>query len=169
MNMQKRTAILPYADQSIERKHDDLLSRLDGVKTLNNGKSLALCPSHPDRNPSLRITFTGDTLLLKCFAGCSVESILSAVGLSFSDIFPDRPKYHQDGYHNAEGYDRYQARKQIPRFSRYELFPKIVFESTILAVAIGDLLNGHSLDDAALERVQQSIDTITAVRMEVDV
>jgi hypothetical protein len=147
---------------------DAVLARLSGVRSTGNGKWLACCSSHDDRSPSLSIKLGNNGgILLYCFAGCSVDAILAAIGLTMADLFPDPPARPQ--YHDIDGYDRYAARKAIPRFSRYEMFPKLVFESTILAVTIGDLLNGHSLDDAALIRVQQAIDTITAVRIEVDV
>ena len=31
-----------------------------------------------------------ETILLKCFAGCSAYEIVSAVGLELSDLFPER-------------------------------------------------------------------------------
>ncbi|WP_411728579.1 hypothetical protein [Methyloglobulus sp.] len=161
MKTQLNAVALP---QSIDTKLDILLARLSGLRATGNGKHLALCTAHDDRNPSLTAKVGNNGgIILHCFAGCSVDAILAAIGLTMADLFPDPPetKYH--------GYDRYTARKSIPRFSRYEMFPKLVFESTILAVAIGDLLNGHSLDDAALVRVQQAIETITSVRMEVGV
>lgn len=165
MQTQTNAAALP---QSIDSKLDAFLARLSGVRATGNGKWLACCPSHDDRSPSLSIKLGNNGgILVHCFAGCSVDAILAAIGLTMADLFPDPPARPQ--YHGIDGYDRYAARKAIPRFSRYEMFPKLVFESTILAVAIGDLLNGLSLDDAALARVQQAIDTITAVRMEVDV
>ena len=50
---------------------------------------MARCPAHADRSPSLSIRETRDgTLLLKCFAGCSVAAITRAVGLEVADLFP---------------------------------------------------------------------------------
>ena len=48
----------------------------------------ALCPAHDDNHPSLSVT-EGDNgrVLLYCHAGCSTESVLRAIGLSFRDLF----------------------------------------------------------------------------------
>ncbi|HEV2378697.1 MAG TPA: DnaB-like helicase C-terminal domain-containing protein [Terriglobia bacterium] len=48
---------------------------------------VARCPAHADRTPSLTITATTDRILLKCFAGCSTDSILAKIGLKLSDLF----------------------------------------------------------------------------------
>ena len=41
---------------------------------------MASCPAHNDRNPSLHITTTRDgVVLLHCFAGCSQETVISAL------------------------------------------------------------------------------------------
>ena len=56
---------------------EELLVKLQGVKTRKKGEAFALCPAHPDRKtPSLHITEAGDRLLLKCMAGCSTEAVL---------------------------------------------------------------------------------------------
>ncbi|MHB8391410.1 MAG: hypothetical protein ACYDBH_17820 [Acidobacteriaceae bacterium] len=52
------------------------------------GKWMARCPAHPDRHPSLSITQGHSGVLLKCWsAGCSIESIVSALGLPMSALF----------------------------------------------------------------------------------
>lgn len=72
---------------SIER----LLDRLDGVKQTGHGKYLARCPAHDDRSPSLAIKDCGDgRILLHDFAGCETEDVLSALGLTFADVMPER-------------------------------------------------------------------------------
>jgi hypothetical protein len=68
----------------------DVLSRLSGVRELGTGKGwIALCPAHEDRKPSLRIAEGSDgRVLLRCFAGCSPEEIVRALGLELRDLFP---------------------------------------------------------------------------------
>jgi hypothetical protein len=56
------------------------------------GEYLAFCPAHDDRNtPNLRVRETEDgRVLLRCFAGCSQESVLSALaekGIGKTDLF----------------------------------------------------------------------------------
>jgi hypothetical protein len=68
----------------------ELLSRFQGVKLLGSDRAQALCPSHQDRNPSLSIKVAdGGQTLLYCWAGCRTEDVLAAVGIHFSDLFPE--------------------------------------------------------------------------------
>ena len=72
---------------SLER----LINRLDGVRETGYGKYVARCPAHDDRSPSLAIKDCGDgRILLHDFAGCETEDILSAIGLTFADVMPER-------------------------------------------------------------------------------
>lgn len=51
----------------------------------------ACCPAHDDKTPSLSVTEAEDgRVLLKCFAGCSTNSVLAALGLTTGDLFPDQ-------------------------------------------------------------------------------
>ena len=70
---------------------ETLLDRLDGVRESGPGKYLSRCPSHDDRSPSLAIKDGDDgRILLHCFAGCETEHVLSALGLTFADVMPER-------------------------------------------------------------------------------
>lgn len=66
---------------------DKVLSRLEAVKNVGNGKWIAKCPAHPDKRPSLSIKLTQDRILLHCFAGCSIEKILNALGMHEKELF----------------------------------------------------------------------------------
>lgn len=59
---------------------DDILARLQGVKKNGSGY-MACCPAHEDKNPSLSISEKDGKVLLKCFAGCSYEQVLSALDI----------------------------------------------------------------------------------------
>jgi len=65
---------------------NELLPHLSGVRQTSRGV-LAICPSHNDKNPSLSAREGDRGLLLRCWAGCSTEEIVSALGLHFSDLF----------------------------------------------------------------------------------
>ena len=70
---------------------DTLLSRLDRVRKIGNGRWSCRCPAHDDKGPSLSIRELDDgRVLLHCFAGCEANSVLDAVGLTFADLFPER-------------------------------------------------------------------------------
>jgi hypothetical protein len=67
----------------------ELLDRLERVTRSGDGW-MARCPAHEDRFPSLSVGVSNDGLiLLKCFAGCTVEAIVAAVGLEMRDLFAD--------------------------------------------------------------------------------
>lgn len=66
-----------------------VLNRLQGVQRCGR-KWTALCPAHPDRNPSLEITEGDRAVLLRCWShGCTVQEIARALGLEVFDLFYD--------------------------------------------------------------------------------
>ena len=68
---------------------EQVLSQLKGVRTSMHGWR-ACCPAHADRKPSLSIGLgEHGQVLLKCFAGCSLDSIVEAIGLTMTDLFPE--------------------------------------------------------------------------------
>lgn len=74
----------------------DFLQHLDKVKRTGQGTWTACCPAHRDRGPSLAVKETDDgTVLIHCFAGCSTEEVLGAVGMDFDDLFPPKETHHR--------------------------------------------------------------------------
>ncbi len=78
---------VPLPDAPVE----SVLARLKGVRTSLHGW-VACCPAHFDREPSLSIGL-GDEgqVLLNCFAGCSLERIVEAMGITVAELFPRDP------------------------------------------------------------------------------
>jgi AAA domain len=68
-----------------------VLGCLKGVRTSLRGW-VACCPAHYDREPSLSIGL-GDEgqVLLNCFAGCSLDRIVEAMGITVAELFPRAP------------------------------------------------------------------------------
>src|SRR6266849_4238459 len=66
---------------------ENLVSRLQAKRC---GKGwLAKCPAHDDHKPSLRIDEgAGGCALVRCWAGCTLDAVLSAIGLTKKDLFP---------------------------------------------------------------------------------
>lgn len=135
---------------------DKILERLSGVKKTGADKWLARCPAHDDRSPSLGIKLADDRVLLHCFAGCGVVDILASIGLKLDDLFPQR--IPRPG----------APRPQAPRFSPYELFPLLVHEAMILALAFDAAINFRDLSDEDLERAQQAHDAVVRLHCEVN-
>jgi 5S rRNA maturation endonuclease (ribonuclease M5) len=69
---------------------NDLVQRLNAKQTGNN-QYAAHCPAHDDKTPSLSIA-TGDDgrILLHCQAGCPLENIIWALGITSQDLFPSK-------------------------------------------------------------------------------
>ncbi len=138
---------------------DKLLSRLDGVKQTGPGKWLARCPAHDDRSPSLAVKLADDgRLLVHCFAGCDLESVVAAVGLTLSDLFPAKLP--------DPTYDR-GKRLPVPRFRADELVSLAAFECGVAAIIIEDFLAGKELDAATVQRLRQASETLDDIIREV--
>lgn len=59
------------------------------IKRKPGGGFMAQCPAHDDRSPSLSVDVGDDgRVLLKCFAGCTSESILESLQLHSYQLFP---------------------------------------------------------------------------------
>ncbi|MBP8285101.1 MAG: hypothetical protein KAX46_14515 [Chromatiaceae bacterium] len=72
---------------------DLILTRLQGVREVGPQRWAARCPAHEDRSPSLSIRTTDDgNTLIHCHAGCAPDDILSAIGLTWKDLYPQRDK-----------------------------------------------------------------------------
>ena len=73
---------------------DNVLNRLEKVRKAGRGWK-ARCPSHNDPEPSLHITATNDRVLLHCFGGCNIDSVLKSAGLNWSDINKEGERKHR--------------------------------------------------------------------------
>jgi len=127
---------------------DALLDRLQKVRKTATGKWTACCPAHEDKNPSLAIAEGDDgRVLIKCFAACPVEDILSAVGLTFDAIFPERLKDHQ-----------YKPiRKPFPAADTLEMLRT---EVMIVWLAACDISKGIALDTEKKARLDKAASLI---------
>lgn len=125
---------------------DTLLQRLTKVKG-GRGHWTACCPAHEDRSPSLAITETDDgRILLKCFGGCSVQSIVGAIGMDMTDLFPDSNDHYKTKVKNA--------------FYATDLLKVIEFETLVVSVAANNLANGIKLSDDDRSRLKQAQERI---------
>jgi hypothetical protein len=71
-------------------KIDNLLSRLGKVQKTGKDSWKCRCPAHQDKSPSLTIKEDMDgKILINCFAGCGALEVLGAIGMDYSDLFPD--------------------------------------------------------------------------------
>lgn len=125
---------------------DTLLQRLTKVKG-GKGHWTACCPAHEDRSPSLAVTETDDgRILLKCFANCSVQEIVGAIGMDMTDLFPDSNDHYKPKVKNA--------------FYATDLLKVIEFETLVVSVAANNLANGMKLSDDDRSRLKQAHERI---------
>lgn len=122
---------------------ENILSRLEKVKG-RNGAYTACCPAHKDKSPSLAIRELDDgRILMKCFANCSVQEIMGAIGMEIGDLFPD-------------------AKKDLPPVKRKyyatDLLRVIEFEAWVVSVAAYTMSQGLPLseEDRARMKVAQT-------------
>jgi len=114
-----------------------IVSGLEKVGWHGDHKFIARCPAHDDRNPSLSVTDVGGKILVKCFAGCSQESVIVALrdlGL----------------WHSA-------SRTQVERRKRFDLKREICRHQDILACGIGTINYGVVLSEPQKAELKKSI------------
>lgn len=136
---------------------DALLSRLDAVKHTGHGRWIARCPAHDDKHPSLVIRELDDgRVLVHCFAGCSVEEVIAAVGLTFDALYPER----------ALGHHFKPERRPFPAA---DILQCVAFEALIVSIAASNIANGIPSSDEdrarlsrASERLQGAVEATHA-------
>ena len=123
----------------------DVLNRFDGVRESGSGQYSCRCPAHEDKSNSLGIKQgDGDRILLNCFAGCDVKSVLEAAGLEWKDILPDNKLY--------------QAEKHS--FNPFAVLKMIRDEVLIIGLASADIRNGKSLNDKDHDRLLKAVGNV---------
>lgn len=110
-----------------------LLSKLDRVKRTGSGRWIASCPCRDDKRPSMTIRELDDgRVLIHDFGGSSPTDILNAVGLSFSDLFPEKLTDH--------------GKPERRPFAAADVLRTVAFEALLVALAAARLAGGHTLD-----------------------
>ena len=137
------------------KQTQDLLAKLTGVRPAGEGRWFARCPAHDDSSPSLSIRDTGETILLNCFAGCNATDVLSAIGMEWKDIYPDRWTCAKN--RPNEGADRY-TRRTMAHFDPLDV------EQWVLKIADADLAAGKELNGFDRARVEVAKERVIAGR-----
>ena len=84
----------------------EILGKLNNVDIKGDSQAYARCPAHNDQHNSLSIG-VGDNkrILLHCHAGCTTDSILSAIGLTTKDLFPNQSSLQKSWKKRVCSYD----------------------------------------------------------------
>ena len=130
-----------------------LLDRLEKVKQTGPGRWIASCPAHDDKSPSLSIRETEDgRILLHDFAGCDTASVLATLGLSLSDLFPNKLDHHIK-----------PTRSRVPL---RDLVALLDHESLVIYLAGSDLLEKKTIDAEDWQRLKLAVCRVGEVRDE---
>lgn len=90
-------------------------------------------------------------VLVHCFAECSVEAILTAVGLTFDALFPEKAIA-----------DRVKPLRRP--FPAADVLECLAFESALVAMAASTLASGNALNATDLSRMKLAQQRIEAGR-----
>ncbi len=132
---------------------ESLLSRLDGVKETGRGKYVARCPAHEDRSPSLAIKDGDDgRVLIHCFAGCETEDVLSALGMTFSDVMPERIG------------DEHSYKPLRKPFDARQVLETLDHEVMVTSIIAADFLEHKEIDCETWSRLGVAVDRINSAR-----
>lgn len=71
------------------------------MQARGNFRWVGTCPAHDDKRASLSIGQGKDAVIVKCFAGCSYDDVMHAIGLNPSDGF-DNKKHSAYRYRDGE-------------------------------------------------------------------
>jgi len=127
---------------------EKMLGMLTKVKG-RNGSWTACCPAHADKGPSLAIRENDDgRVLVHCFAGCETLSVLQALGMSMTDLFPSDSKRRE---YPVEG-----KQSMKPAFYATDLMRIISFEALVVSICAYDMGQGKKLSDGDRERMKLS-------------
>jgi len=130
---------------------EEFVSRLVKVRRTGPGRWVSCCPAHEDDHPSFTIRELEDgRILTHCFAGCSVEDVVAAVGVSVSDLFPEK---------------LIEYAKPLRRpFPAEDVLACLEIEMQIVAICAGDMAAGRPLAEkdkvrlaVAQERISEAV------------
>jgi len=119
---------------------DKLLSRLQRVKRTGRDRWIASSPTREDRHPSLAIRELDDgRVLVHDFGGDDVASILAAVGLDITDLFP-----------LTTG----ASAKPVKRpFSPSDVLALVAVESSVAVIVCSDVLHRREVSEVDFDRL----------------
>jgi hypothetical protein len=130
---------------------ENLIQRLAKVRG-RNGSWTACCPAHNDKGPSLAVRELPDgRVLVHCFAGCETESVLAAVGMDMTDLFPPDSKRREYG----------PGKPGVkPAFYASDLMRIIAFEALVVQIVAFDIASGKRPSEEDQKRMMVAYERI---------
>ena len=131
---------------------DSILGRLDRPREVARGRWRARCPGHSGTNTTALAITEGDDgrVLIRCYAGCEVGAVVTAIGLELKDLFPPRPA--QPG-----GGDSPMRQPFIPA-QAFEVAQREILVAWVIA---NDMRANQTVDEETIDRL-----TLAAQRLD---
>jgi len=128
---------------------EKFLSRVDGVKQTGPGRWIFRVPTRKDKRPSGSARELDDgRLLVHDFAGESAESILSAIGLEMTDLYPEPLVDH--------------GKRERRPFLATDALRCVAFEALVVAAAAAAMATGEPLSSVDRERLMVAAERLTS-------
>jgi hypothetical protein len=138
------------------RPIESVLGRLEDPRPNGKERWRCRCPSCGGNRSALSIGVgLNDSVLIRCWKGCDVEEVVTALGLIMSDLFPSDPG---------------ASALPLPRrrmLSAHQCVEVISFECLLTWTAALNLANGHVLTSDDLTRLSTAAHRIESLVQEV--
>lgn len=129
---------------------DELVGQLKKVRARGPNQWMACCPAHQDRSASLSVKAEGDgRILLHCFAGCQPDEVLSAIGLTFADVMPERIGHWKPA--------------KRPPIAPIDAIRIARMELTVIGIIASDVLQHKEIDQATWDRFAKAAGRIQEI------
>lgn len=138
---------------------DILLNRLEHVRQIGVGWR-AKCPAHEGKSTASLSIAQGDDgrILMHCFGGCDVLTILNVCGLEMGDLFPQRIT------HDTPLAERRKLR-ELARQSQWKAaVPSLLTEGIVIQLAAVKVSKGEPLSAADDARLMLAIERIESAK-----
>ena len=134
---------------------DLILPLLTKVRQRQPGQWSACCPAHEDRGPSLSVRENTDgAVLVHCFAGCSADDVVAALGMDMAALYPPRAKSGRE------------PQRQPRLLTAGQALELLHSELNLVAVAAGNIANGVTLTQPDLNRLLVAAGRVSWLRSE---
>ena len=112
-----------------------ILTYLQKVRKVGEGRYNALCPVHGDKNPSLGVTIRDDqSIVMNCLScGANGVAVCNALGIEIQELFPPHKRF-----------SKYQKQTAIG-FSAEQILAALEKESLVVLIAANKILKNEPL------------------------
>ena len=115
------------------------------MRETGSGQYSCRCPAHEDKSASLGIKQgDGDRILLNCFAGCDVKTILESAGLEWKDIMNEERLFQTEKL----------------GFNPYAVLKMLRDEVLVIGLSSVDVRNGKPLNDVDHDRLLKAVGNV---------